>query len=131
MIITRTPLRLPIGGGGTDLPFYYSRNKGFLVIATINKYVYIILHGRKFYNKSLIRYSQIENVKDVNEIKHTRVREALKLLDIKDPLEITSIADVPSKTGLGSSSTFLVGLLNALHAHRREFVSVANLAEEA
>ncbi len=131
MIVTKTPLRLPIGGGGTDLPFYYSKNKGFLITATINKYIYITLHERKFYQESLLKYSQIENVKSIEEIKHTRIREALRFLNIHDPLEITSIADVPARTGLGSSSSFLVGLLHALHAYKREFVSIANLAEEA
>lgn len=131
MIVTKTPLRLPLGGGGTDIPFYYSKNRGFLVTAAINKYIYITVHERKFYDESLLKYSQIEHVKAVDEIKHTRIREALRLLDIKEPLEITSMADVPSQTGLGSSSSFLVGLLNALHAYKREFVSVANLAEEA
>jgi len=131
MIVVRTPLRIPIGGGGTDLPYFYTKNKGFLITATINKYIYITLHERKFYQNSLLKYSQIENVKEIDEIKHTRIREALRLLNIKDNLEITSIADVPARTGLGSSSSFLVGLLNALHAHKREFVSVANLAEEA
>ena len=131
MIVTRTPLRLPIGGGGTDLPYYYSKHKGFLITATINKYIYITLHERKFYQESLLKYSQIEQIKNIDEIKHTRIREALRLLNIKNPLEIVSIADVPAKTGLGSSSSFLVGLLNALHAYKREFVSIANLAEEA
>ena len=131
MIITRTPLRLPIGGGGTDLPHYYTKNKGFLITASINKYIYIILHERKFYKESFLRYSQIEVVKDIDEIKHTRIREALRLLNVRYPLEITSIADVPARTGLGSSSSFLVGLLNALHAYKREFISVVNLAEEA
>ncbi len=131
MIVTKTPLRLPIGGGGTDLPFYYTKNKGFLLTATINKYIYITLHERKFYQESLLKYSQIENIKNIEEIKHTRIREALRLLNIHDHLEITSIADVPARSGLGSSSSFLVGLLNALHSYKREFVSVANLAEEA
>ena len=131
MIVSKTPLRLPIGGGGTDLPYYYAKNKGFLITASINKYIYITVHERRFYQESLLKYSQIENFKSIDEIKHTRIREALRLIDIKDPLEIISMADVPAKTGLGSSSSFLVGLLNALHAYKREFVSVANLAEEA
>lgn len=131
MIVTKTPLRLPIGGGGTDLPFYYTKNRGFLIAAAINKYIYITIHERKFYQESLLKYSQIERVKGIDEIKHTRIREALRLLNINEPLEITSMADVPAQTGLGSSSSFLVGLLNALHAYKREFVSVANLAEEA
>lgn len=131
MIVTKTPLRLPIGGGGTDLPYYYTKHKGFLVTATLNKYIYITVHERKFYQESLLKYSHIENVKSVDEIKHTRIREALRLLNVTEPLEITSMADVPSQTGLGSSSSFLVGLLNALHAYKREYVSVAALAEEA
>ena len=131
MIITRTPLRISIGGGGTDLPYYYSQHKGFLITATINKYIYIVLHERRFYQKSLIRWSEVEIVKNIDEIKHTRIREALRLLDVKDCVEITSMADIPANTGLGSSSSFLVGLLNALHTYKKELVSAGKIAEEA
>jgi len=131
MIITRAPLRLSIGGGGTDLPFYSSRFGGSLVSAAINKYIYIIVEKREFYDEFLIRYSKTEKVKEVKDIEHTRIRAALEYLNINEPLEITSLADVPAGTGLGSSSTFLVALLKALHIYKREDVSAKKLAEEA
>lgn len=131
MIISRAPLRISIGGGGTDLPFYSSRFGGFLITAAINKYIYIIVKKREFYDEFLIRYSKTETPQEVKDIQHTRIKAALELLEIKDPLEITSIADVPAETGLGSSSTFLVALLKALHAYKREDVSAKKLAEEA
>lgn len=131
MIIVRAPLRLSIGGGGSDLPFYSSKFGGSLVSVAINKYNYIIVEKRDFYDEFLIRYSQTENVKNVKDIKHTRVRAALELLGINDPLEITSLSDVPAGTGLGSSSTYLVALLKALHAYKKEEVSAKTLSEEA
>jgi len=131
MIVTRAPLRLSIGGGGTDLPFYSSKFGTSLVTAAIDKYIYIILERRDFYDEYLIRYSQTEKVKDRKDIKHTRVKAAFEYLDIKEPIEITSIADVPSGTGLGSSSAYLVALLKALHTYKREHISNKKLAEEA
>src|SRR3989344_1973585 len=131
MIVTRAPLRLSIGGGGTDLPFYSSKFGTSLVTAAIDKYIYIILERRDFYDEYLIRYSQTEKVKDRKDIKHKRVKAAFEYLDIKEPIEITSIADVPSGTGLGSSSAYLVALLKALHAYKREDISAKKLAEEA
>jgi D-glycero-alpha-D-manno-heptose-7-phosphate kinase len=131
MIISRTPFRIPIGGGGSDLPFYYTRQGGSLVTATIDKYMYIIVQPRKYYEKFFIRYLKNEMVNTVDEIEHEYVRESLKLLKIDKPVEITSISDVPAGTGLGSSSSFLVGLLHALHAYKGERVSKKTLAEEA
>ena len=131
MIITRAPLRLSLGGGGTDLPFFSEKYGGDLTSVAINKYIYIIIHGRKFYDDYLIRYSKTENVEKVDEITHTRISAALKYLNINDPLEITSVADVPSGTGLGSSSSFLVALLKGLHLYKGEIVSNFRLAEEA
>ena len=131
MIITRAPLRLSIGGGSTDIPFYYSKFGGHLVSVAIDKYIYIVLEKRDFYNEFLIRYSKTEVVKNLKDIQHTRVKAALEYLDINEPIEITSIADVPSGTGLGSSSAYLVALLKALHAYKRESVSAKKLAEEA
>jgi len=131
MIVTRAPLRLSIGGGGTDLPFYSSRFGGLMVTAAINKYIYIIVEKREFYNEFLIRYSKTENPKEVKDISHTRIKAALQYLNINEPIEITSLADVPAGTGLGSSSAFLVALLKALHAYKREEVSTKKLAEEA
>lgn len=131
MIVSRAPLRISIGGGGTDLPFFSSKYGGSLISAAINKYVYIILQKRDFHDDFLVRYSKIENPKKIKDIQHTRVRAALEYLGINDPLEITSIADVPANTGLGSSSTFLVALLKALHTYKGEDVSAKKLAEEA
>jgi D-glycero-alpha-D-manno-heptose-7-phosphate kinase len=131
MIVTRAPLRLPLGGGGTDLPFYSSKFGGQMVSAAINRYNYIIIEKRDFYDEFFIRYSKTEIVKNVDDIQHTRIKSALKFLDIKDPIEITAISDVPAGTGLGSSSTFLVALLKALHTYKREDVSAKRLAEEA
>ena len=130
MIITRTPVRIPIGGGGTDLPFYYKRFGGSLVTAAIDKYIYIAVR-RRFYKETRVSYSKTEIVKDNRDIEHPLVREALRLLDIKEGLEIVSISDVPSGAGLGSSGSFLVGLLNALHTYRGEYISKKVLAEEA
>jgi D-glycero-alpha-D-manno-heptose-7-phosphate kinase len=130
MIITRTPLRIPIGGGGTDLPFYYSRYGCSLVTAAIDKYIYIVIKPR-FHHQTRVCYSKIEEVDDNAQIEHPLVREALKLLNIKDHLEIVSISDVSAGTGMGSSFSFLVGLLNALHIYKGEYVSKTLLAEEA
>ncbi len=130
MIVTRTPVRIPLGGGGTDLPSYYTQYGGFLISAAINKYIYITVNKR-FEQSIRVSYSSTEIADSVEEIKHPIVREALKLLKIDSGIEITSIADVPSNTGLGSSSSFTVGLLNALHAYKNEKVSAKDLAEEA
>ncbi len=131
MIVTRAPLRISLGGGGTDLPFYSSKFGGSMVSAAINKYNYIIIKKRDFYDEFLIRYMQTETVSNVKDIKHTRIKAALELLEISDPIEITSLADVPAGTGLGSSSTFLVALLKGLHTYKKEDVSTKKLAEEA
>ncbi|KAA8922795.1 kinase [Thermoplasma sp.] len=131
MIITRTPLRITFVGGGTDLPDFYTKHGGSVVSAAINRYIYIIVN-KKFDSKIRISYSKTEIVDTVDEIKHPTVREALRLLDLDGGIEILSISDVPSQgTGLGSSSSFLVGLLNALHAYKSEYVSNETLAEEA
>jgi D-glycero-alpha-D-manno-heptose-7-phosphate kinase len=131
MIVTRAPLRLSIGGGGTDLPFYSNKFGASLVTAAINKYIYIILEKRDFYDEFYIRYSKTEIVKNVNEIQHTRIRAALEYLNITDPLEITAVADVPAGMGLGGSSSFLIALLKALHTYKKEDISAKKLAEEA
>jgi D-glycero-alpha-D-manno-heptose-7-phosphate kinase len=130
MIVTRTPVRIPLGGGGTDLPSYYTQYGGFLISAAINRYIYITVNKR--FEKSIrVSYSLTEIVDSVEEIKHPIVREALRLLKIESGIEITSIGDVPSNTGLGTSSAFTVGLLNALHAYRNEKINAKELAEEA
>lgn len=124
-------MRIPIGGGGTDLPYYYSQHKGSFISAAINKYVYVVLHESKFLDKIRVKYSQVEEVDNVNDIKHPLFREALKLLNINKGVEIVSYADVPANSGLGSSGTFLVALLQALHIFKRDFVSHQTIAEEA
>jgi D-glycero-alpha-D-manno-heptose-7-phosphate kinase len=131
MIVVRAPLRISLGGGGTDLPFFSEKFGGSLVSAGINKYIYIIVEKRDFYDEFFIRYSKTEYAKKVDDIQHTRIKAALKYLDINDHIEITSLADVPAGTGLGSSSTFMVALLKALHTYKGEDVSAKKLAEEA
>lgn len=130
MIISKTPLRLTLGGGGTDLPSYYSKFGGFVVTSSIDKYVYLIVKPR-FEEEVRVSYSITEIVKSVDEIRHPVVREALRLLGLNSHLEIVSIADAPSKAGLGSSGSFTVGLLHALHALKGENPSKRELAEEA
>lgn len=131
MIITRSPLRVSLGGGGTDLASYYSVHGGFLVAAAIDKYVYITKH-RTFQQEIIVKYSKMERVKNVDEIEHPIIREALKLTGVTDPhLELTSMADIPGGTGLGSSGSFTTALLRALHAFKKNIVSPAQLAEQA
>ena len=130
MIISRTPVRITLGGGGTDLASYYSQYGGFLVAATINKYIYVTVN-KHFEDKYRISYSKTELVNQPKEIQHPIVRESLSLLDINGGLEITTVADVPAGTGLGNSSSFAVGLLNVLHTYKREAVGLKDLAEEA
>jgi D-glycero-alpha-D-manno-heptose-7-phosphate kinase len=131
MIITRSPLRVSLGGGGTDLPSYYREFGGFLVAAAIDKYVYITKH-RTFQPEIIVKYSRLERVQSVDQIEHPIVREALKLVGISDPhLELTSMADIPGGTGLGSSGSFTTALLKALHAFKKNLVSPAQLAEQA
>jgi D-glycero-alpha-D-manno-heptose-7-phosphate kinase len=131
MIITRSPLRISLGGGGTDLASYYSDHGGFLVAAAIDKYVYITKH-RTFQEEIIVKYSKLERVKDVSEIEHPIVREALKLTGVTEPhIELTSMADIPGGTGLGSSGSFTTALLKALHAFRKNIISPAELAAQA
>ena len=131
MIITRSPLRVSLGGGGTYLPSYYREFGGFLVAAAIDKYVYITKH-RTFQPEIIVKYSKLERVASVDQIEHPIIREALKLVGIKDPhLELTSMADIPGGTGLGSSGSFTTALLKALHAYKKNLVSPAELAEQA
>jgi D-glycero-alpha-D-manno-heptose-7-phosphate kinase len=131
MIITRSPLRISLGGGGTDLPSYYREHSGFLIAAAIDKYVYINVH-RRFVEGFLLKYSHLEEVATIDEIKHPIIREALKLVDIQERnLEITSMADIPAGTGLGSSGSFTTALLKAFHALKKNFVHPADLAEQA
>ncbi|MCP5116662.1 MAG: galactokinase, partial [bacterium] len=131
MIITRSPLRISLGGGGTDLPSYYRDHTGFVISAAIDKYVYITLH-ETFARRIIVKYSKMELVEEAEQIKHPIVREALKLVPIEDPhLEITSMSDIPAGTGLGSSGSFTTALLRALHTFRRDTIPRRDLAEEA
>jgi D-glycero-alpha-D-manno-heptose-7-phosphate kinase len=129
MILVRTPLRISIGGGGSDLPSYYRRFGSFFISAAIDKYIYIGIN-KTFTNEYSIRYSSQERVIDPREIRHPIVREALRLHK-PGPLEVVSLADIPAGTGLGSSGAFTVGLLRALYAFKREPVTMSSLAEEA
>jgi len=131
MIITRSPLRISLGGGGTDLPSYYREHSGFVISAAIDKFVYITLHDT-FEPEYLIKYSKTEQVQSVDEIQHPIVREALKMVPVAAPyLEVVSMSDIPAGTGLGSSSSFTVALLRALHTHNKEFIPRQELAEQA
>jgi D-glycero-alpha-D-manno-heptose-7-phosphate kinase len=130
MILSRAPVRFSLGGGGTDLPSYSKEHGGFLVAAAIDKYVFVGAN-RRFYDTIRLAYSQTETVDSVDKIQHRIFREALRLTGVHKGIELVSVADVPPNSGLGSSSTFTVALLNALHAFKREFVSSETLAEEA
>src|SRR5712692_10442636 len=131
MIITRSPLRISLGGGGTDLPSYYQEHSGFLIAAAIDKYVYINIHQR-FIDGFLLKYSQLEEAATIDEIKHPLIREAIRMVGIQDHnLEITSMADIPAGTGLGSSGSFTTALLKALHALKKNLIHPQELAEQA
>jgi D-glycero-alpha-D-manno-heptose-7-phosphate kinase len=131
MIITRSPLRITLGGGGTDLPSYYRQFGGFLVSAAIDKYVYVTIM-RPFTPGVFLKYSELEKTDSVDGIRHPILRESIRLLDFKTPqLEITTLADIPAGTGLGSSGSFTTALLKALYAHRRRLILPDELARLA
>lgn len=131
MIVTRSPLRISLGGGGTDLPSYYQEHGGFLIAGAIDKYVYITLH-QTFVQELIVKYSKLERVLDVNDLAHPIIRETLKYVGVDIPyLEITSMADIPAGTGLGSSGSFTTALLKALHALNKNLVHPQELAEQA
>lgn len=131
MIIARSPLRISLGGGGTDLPSYYLKHGGFLIAAAIDKYVYITIH-ETFGDEMIIKYSQIERVTAAKDLKHPIIREALQLTGVTETnLEITSMADIPAGTGLGSSGSFTTALLKGLHHYRKNLVHPRELAEQA
>ena len=131
MIITRSPSRISLGGGGTDLPSYYRQHGGFVIAAAIDKYVYITLH-QTFVEEAIIKYSQTERVKRIEDIHHPLVREALLLTGVPpEGLEIASMSDIPAGTGLGSSGSFTTALLQALHAHKKTILPKQELAEQA
>ena len=131
MITTRAPLRIPLGGGGTDLPSYYRQFGGFVLSAGIDKYVYLQLNTLKVEDFIRVKYSRTELVRDVNEIEHPLLRECLLHTGAGGGLELSAMADVPGRTGLGSSGAFVVSLLAALHEHDRVHVGRQELAEEA
>jgi len=131
MIISKTPLRMSFVGGGSDLPAYYRQYGGAVLSVAIDKYVYVTINN-KFDNRIRVSYSKTEEVSSVSEIEHKLVRESLKMLQIKGGVEITTIADIPSRgTGLGSSSCFTVGLLHVLHAYQHRYVSASQLGEQS
>jgi D-glycero-alpha-D-manno-heptose-7-phosphate kinase len=131
MIIARSPLRITLGGGGTDLPSYYRGHEGFLIAAAIDKYVYVTVM-RPFTEGIYLKYSALERVSQVEEVRHPVIREALALQQLKTPqIEITTLADIPAGTGLGSSGSFTTALLKALYAHRRKLIHPQELAELA
>ena len=131
MIIARSPLRVTLGGGGTDLPSYYEKFGGFLIAAAIDKYVYITLHDT-FVPDLIVKYSELERVPDASKLKHPILREAFALVGMDGrALELTSMADIPAGTGLGSSGSFTTALLKALHAHKKNLVHPAELAAQA
>ncbi|MBM3180626.1 MAG: galactokinase [Chloroflexi bacterium] len=131
MIITRSPLRITLGGGGTDLPSYYRQHDGFLIAAAIDKYVYVTVM-RPFIPGIFLKYSQLEKSERVDGIQHPILREAIRMLDFKTPqIEITTLADIPSGTGLGSSGSFTTALLKALYTHRRRMILPDDLARLA
>ncbi len=133
MIVVRAPFRLPLGGGGTDLPSYYRKHEGFLITAAINKYMYININEPAIVNKIKINYSKVEiiEIDKIDELKHEIVRESLKYLKIKRPLEISSMADLSAGTGMGSSSSYTVALLQGLNSMLRRHIPIKKLAEEA
>jgi D-glycero-alpha-D-manno-heptose-7-phosphate kinase len=131
MIIARSPLRVSLGGGGTDLPSYYEKFGGFLIAGAIDRYVYITLH-ETFTPDLIVKYSRLERVENAAKVEHPIIREAFALLGIAGhSLELTSMADIPAGTGLGSSGSFTTALLKALHAYKKNLVHPAELAEQA
>jgi D-glycero-alpha-D-manno-heptose-7-phosphate kinase len=131
MIITRSPLRITLGGGGTDLPSYSNEHGGFLIAAAIDKYVFVTVM-RPFVPGIFLKYSQLEHVESIDEVQHPIIREALRELEFKTPqVEITTLADIPAGTGLGSSGSFTTALLKALFAHRKRLIHPSELAELA
>ena len=130
MIVTRTPFRITLGGGGTDLPSYYSKHGGFIFSAGIDKHMFITVNQPPMDDFIRVKYAVSETVEQLDEVKHDTAREILRFMGFDKGIEITSIGDLPARTGLGSSSCYAVGLLNALHALKRDNVPLAQLAEE-
>ena len=131
MLIARSPLRVTLGGGGTDLPSYYKKKEGFLISAAIDKYVYVTI-TRPFKEGIYLKYSKIEKVKKVSEVLHPIIREVLKEQNFKIPqIEITTLTDIPSGTGLGSSGSFTTALIKGLYSYQNKKIGAENLAQKA
>jgi len=119
MIISRAPCRLTLGGGGTDLPSYYRQRGGFTITGAVDKYVFVSAY-KQFYPDVILKYSELEHVDDTSDVKHDLFRAALQEYRIRNGIELTSLADVPARTGLGSSGAFLISLLNTLHQYQQK-----------
>src|SRR5690349_5577165 len=131
MIIARSPLRITLGGGGTDLPSYYRTHEGFLLSAAIDKYVYVTVM-RPFTEGIFLKYSKLEHVDRIEEVQHPIIREAIRLFELKPPqLEIITLADIPAGTGLGSSGAFTTALLKALNTFHMRVIHPSDLAATA
>ena len=131
MIISRSPLRITLGGGGTDLPSYYKKKEGFLISAAINKYVYVTII-RPFEKGIYLKYSKIEKVRKISRIRHPIVREVLTMQKLKIPqIEITTLTDIPAGTGLGSSGSFTTALIKSLYTHNKKLIHPEDLAKLA
>src|SRR5712664_4943215 len=127
MIVARSPLRITLGGGGTDMPLYYQEHEGFLIAAGIDKYVYVTA-SRPFAEGIFLKYSRLEHVPRIDEVAHPIIREALHILGFRTPqVEITTLADIPAGTGLGSSGSFTTALLKALYVHRMRQIEPKDL----
>ena len=133
LVVTRTPLRVSFAGGGTDLPDFYEREYGAVLSTAIDKYIYVTVkrHGDLFDEPIRLNYSKTEHVQQIEEIQNDIARECLRFMKMDPPIYISTVADLPASTGLGGSSSFAIGLLNALHAFKGERVSAGQLAEEA
>jgi D-glycero-alpha-D-manno-heptose-7-phosphate kinase len=131
MIIVRSPLRISLGGGGTDLPSYYEKYGGFLIAAAIDKYIYITIHNN-FATDLIVKYSKLEHVLSAKDLEHPILREAFDLLGMDGKsIELTSLADIPAGTGLGSSGSFTTAVLKALHVYNKNLIHSAQIAEQA
>ena len=131
MIVTRTPFRVTLGGGGTDLPSFYEKRGGFILAMGLDKYMYVALNRPLVEKRIILHYTKSESVEHVRELKHELAREALRLHGIEHSMEVTSLADIPASTGLGSSSCYLVGLIVGLRAYLKDNTSLQKIAEEA
>lgn len=130
MIITRTPFRVTLGGGGTDLPSYYEKHGGFIFSAGLDKYMFVDVNRPATDDLIRVKYSKSETVENVSDLQHDIAKEILRFTGVEKNIEISSVADISAGTGLGSSSCYAVGLLHAIHTMKREHVGLAQLAEE-